>query len=316
MFLTPYNTTSLKDYKLDDVVASINKSLVAQRDEEYIGAIFDPDTNSKYPSLQVKPAAEHIQAFVQPILLETSNDDKRFVVDMRPFTRSDRLGNLSINSVLDYKLNLYYSILSSIWVHNGNSVIESVAAFPARVFVQWLSGIITRTLNLDMVQQVQLKAILGAYYCLLHEDGWNDTKDEDFDKVLPPSLQRRVSVFAAKASFSNPHATEELIKDMPLINTLPALIEYLRRLNPRYEALTLANLYAMVSRSWFGANAPTLCAVALEYPPAFNIMTFFALNYRGLNKTGIGIIVDNSKNSAEAKQFKLKIEQLIDDSTV
>ena len=27
-------------------------------------------------------------------------------------------------------------------------------------------------------------------------------------------------------------------------------------------------------------------------------------------------IVDNGKNSAEAKQFKLKIEQLIDDSTV
>ena len=103
---------------------------------------------------------------------------------------------------------------------------------------------------------------------------------------------------------------------MPLINTLPSLIEYLHRLNPRYEALTLANLYAMVSRSWFGANAPTLCAVALEYPPAFNTMVYFALNYRGLNKTGIGTIVDNGKNSAEAKQFKLKIEQLIDDSTV
>lgn len=315
MFLTPHNTTSLKDYKLNDVVANINKTMVAQRDNEYISPIIDPDTNTKYPSLQVKPAAEHIPAFTQPILLE-SDDDKRFIVDMRPFTRSDRLGNISITSALDYKLNLYYSILSSVWVHNGNTMIESIAAFPARVYVQWLSGVITRTLNLDMVQQVQLKAVLGAYYFLLHEDGWNDTTAEDLDKTLPPSLQSPTRIFAAKASYSNPHATQELLKDMPLINTLPSLIEYLHRLNPRYEALTLANLYAMVSRSWFGANAPTLCAVALEYPPAFNTMVYFALNYRGLNKTGIGTIVDNGKNSAEAKQFKLKIEQLIDDSTV
>jgi hypothetical protein len=235
---------------------------------------------------------------------------------MRPFTRSDRLGNISITSALDYKLNLYYSILSSVWVHNGNTLIESIAAFPARVYVQWLSGVITRTLNLDMVQQVQLKAILGAYYFLLHEDGWYDTTVEDLEKTLPPSLQSPTRIFAAKASYSNPHATQELLKDMPLINTLPSLIEYLHRVNSRYEALTLANLYAMVSRSWFGANAPTLCAVALEYPPAFNTMVYFALNYRGLNKTGIGTIVDNGKNSAEAKQFKLKIEQLIDDSTV
>ena len=315
MFLTPYNTTSLKDYKLNDVIANINKTMVAQRDNEYISPIIDPDTNSKYPSLQIKPAAEHIPAFAQPILLE-SEDDKRFIVDMRPFTRSDRLGNISINSALDYKLNLYYSILSSVWVHNGNTMIESIAAFPARVYVQWLSGVITRTLNLDMVQQVQLKAVLGAYYFLLHEDGWNDTTAEDLDKTLPPSLQNPTRIFAAKASYSNPHATQELLKDMPLINTLPSLIEYLHRVNSRYEALTLANLYAMVSRSWFGANAPTLCAVALEYPPAFNTMVYFALNYRGLNKTGIGTIVDNGKNSAEAKQFKLKIEQLIDDSTV
>lgn len=315
MFLTPHNTTSLKDYKLNDVVANINKTMVAQRDNEYISPIIDPDTNTKYPSLQVKPAAEHIPAFTQPILLE-SDDDKRFIVDMRPFTRSDRLGNISITSALDYKLNLYYSILSSVWVHNGNTMIESIAAFPARVYVQWLSGVITRTLNLDMVQQVQLKAVLGAYYFLLHEDGWNDTTAEDLDKTLPPSLQSPTRIFAAKASYSNPHATQELLKDMPLINTLPSLIEYLHRVNSRYEALTLANLYAMVSRSWFGANAPTLCAVALEYPPAFNTMVYFALNYRGLNKTGIGTIVDNGKNSAEAKQFKLKIEQLIDDSTV
>lgn len=316
MFLTPYNTTSLKDYKLNDVIANINKTMVAQRDNEYISPIIDPDTNTKYPSLQVKPAAEHIPAFVQPILLESEDDDKRFIVDMRPFTRSDRLGNISINSALDYKLNLYYSILSSVWVHNGNSLFEIVSTFPARVFVQWLSGIITRTLNLDMVQQVQLKAILGAYYCLLHKDSWKDGTPDNSDEPMSSSIKRRLAIYTAKVSFSNPHATEELIKDMPLVSSLPTLIEYLHSVNSRYEALTLANLYAMVSRSWFGANAPTLCAVALEYPPAFNTMVYFALNYRGLNKTGIGTIVDNGKNSAEAKQFKLKIEQLIDDSTV
>ena len=76
MFLTPYNTTSLKDYKLNDVIANINKTMVAQRDNEYISPIIDPDTNTKYPSLQVKPAAEHIPAFVQPILLESEDDEQ------------------------------------------------------------------------------------------------------------------------------------------------------------------------------------------------------------------------------------------------
>ena len=220
MFLTPYNTTSLKDYKLNDVIANINKTMVAQRDNEYISPIIDPDTNTKYPSLQVKPAAEHIPAFVQPILLESEDDDKRFIVDMRPFTRSDRLGNISINSALDYKLNLYYSILSSLWVHNGNSLFEIVSTFPARVFVQWLSGIVTRTLNLDMVQQVQLKAILGAYYCLLHKDSWKDGTPDNSDEPMSSSIKRRLAIYTAKVSFSNPHATEELIKDMPLVSSL------------------------------------------------------------------------------------------------
>lgn len=315
MFNTPYSTTSLKDYQIAPILNAINKSLISQRGNDEVDTIIDPDTKERYPSLQIKPMAEHIPAFTQPLLLEKEGDEKRFVVDMRPFTKADRVGELHISSLTDYKLNLYYSILCSTWVHGGHYTLESISAFPARIFTQWLSGIITRNLNLDMVLQVRLKAIIGAYYALLHEDGY-DPEDIDLEKTMMPNLLRTVSISAAKASFSNPHSTEELIKDMPVINTLPNLITYLKTVSDRFEPLTLANLYAMVARSWFGANAPTLCAVALEYPPAFNIMVFFALTYRGLNRTGIGTITDDGKTSPEAKQFKLKIEKIIEDSRV
>lgn len=307
MFKTPYNTTSLKDYDLTKIISDIQRSLISQEGNREIRQMREPDSNKALPIYELLPHAENIGAFTQPIVVRHKDEDV-IVVDVRPLVRENRIGEISIASSSDYKMLSYYGTLCSTWLHGGQGVLQRNSTFVGRVFVTWLSGLITRTLNLDMLNQVQLKVITGMYFECLFVDG----KVED----LTDRETQQYAIAAGKYSYSSTQNAAEILKDVPMMQTIQDYIDVLHNTHPRFESLSAANIFAMVSRSWFGASAPILCGVSLEYPPAFYTMVYFALNYRGYNKTGVGNIVYASRTSAEAKQFKTGIERLFDEAMV
>lgn len=307
MFKTPYNTTSLKDYDLSKIITEVQRSLITQEASSEVRQMREPDSNKALPIYELLPRAENIGAFTQPIVIRHKDEDV-FVVDVRPLVRENRIGEISIASSSDYKTLAYYGTLASTWLNNGEGVLQRNNVFPGRVFVTWLSGLITRTLNLDMLNQVQLKLITGMYFeCLFTENENAEVTERE---------KQQYAIAAGKYSYSNTQTATDLLKDIPKMQSIEDYIRVLHSVSPRFEALTKANIFAMVGRSWFGASAPVFCAVSLEYPPAFYTMVYFALNYRGYNKTGIGNIVYASRTSAEAKQFKTGIERLFDEAMV
>lgn len=307
MFKTPYNTTSLKDYDLTKIVSDIQRSLITQDGSSEVRQMREPDSNKVLPIYELLPRAENIGAFTQPIVVRHKDEDV-IVVDVRPLVRENRIGEISVASTSDYKMLSYYGTLCSTWLHGGQSVLQRNSAFAGRIFVTWLTGLITRTLNLDMLNQVQLKVITGMYFECMFEEKQGDT--------LTEREKQQYAIAAGKYSYSNTQNATEILKQVPFMESIDDYIKTLHATHPRFEALTKANIFAMVSRSWFGASAPILCAVSLEYPPAFYTMVYFALNYRGYNKTGVGNIVYASRTSAEAKQFKTSIERLFDEAMV
>lgn len=307
MFKTPYSTTSLKDYNIEKIVTDISRVRLEQQDNESLRQMQEIDNHKRLPVFELLPNADHITAFTQPLVVRWDDED-HVVLDVRPLVRENRVGDITVAATSDYKMNSHYGTLMSIWMNDGSSVLHRLSAFPGRIFVSWLSGLITRNLNLDMLNQVKLKVILGMYFECLFTD--TDEKEVSIRE------KQRFAIAAGKYSYSNTSTAEEILKDIPMMQNVNDLIAVLHSVDPRFEALSLANLFAMVSRMWYGANAPILCSVALEYPPAFFILTHFALNYKGYNKTGIGNIVYSSRQSSEAKQFKVGIERLFDEAMV
>lgn len=307
MFKTPYNTTSLKDYDIQKIVKDIESVSVSQQNNEDLRQMSEPDSSRLLPIFELLPHADYIGAFTQPIVIRKKDEDT-VVVDVRPLVRESRIGEITVASKSDYKMLAYYGTMCSTWINDGESVLHRSAAFAGRIYVSWLSGLITRNLNLDMLSQVQLKVITGMFFECLFIDS-----DEPEVNIRE---KQRLAVSAGKYSYSNTANAEDILKDVPMMQTIKDYIAVLHTVSPRFEALTQANLFAMVSRSWFGASAPILCAVALEYPPAFYTMVYFALNYKGYNNTGVGNIVYATRTSPEAKQFKTGIERLFDEAMV
>ena len=308
MFNSPYETSSLQNYITNDIVSDIQKELI--RNPEGIKRVTN-ERKQVYPIYGVYPQADHIKAFTQP-LLGYHNDGPWFFIDMRLYTKVDRIGDIIISSSTDYKIQSLYGTLCNAWYNNGVSLFARLSAFAGKIFVNWVSNAITRSLSLDMISQVQLKNILGLYYEGLHHfyDGVEDAL------VLGERDLKPIYIAVAKYSYSNPLAVAQQLDGISMPINITGLINVLHSQNPRFEALTTANLYAMLARSWFGVNAPTMCAVALEYPPALFTMVYFALTHKGFNKTAIGTLVYNERNSQDAKQFLLGIDKLLDDALI
>lgn len=307
MFKTPYSTTSLKDYDLTKIISDIQRSFITQEQNSEVRKMVEPDSKRTFPIYELLPRAENIGAFTQPIVVHHKDEDV-FVVDVRPLVRENRIGEITIASSSDYKALSYYGTLCNTWYHNGEWPLQRNSTFAGRIFVTWLSGLITRNLNLDMLNQVKLKVITGMYFECLFED-----KE---DKEVSIREQQAYAIAAGKYSYTNTQNALEILKDIPRMNSIEDYINVLHDTDPRFNALTKANIFAMVSRSWFGVSAPIFCGVSLEFPPAFYTMVYFALNYKGYNKTGIGNIVYASRTSAEAKQFKTGMERLFDEAMI
>lgn len=302
----PQDTTTLNQFSTKIINTQLAELLIQPDSELKVRRVDSKDAGGKTPIYELLPDADHVQSFTYPLIHEVDNEPRVFV-DVRPYTRSDRAGNVTVNALSDYKFLVYYGLLTHAWMNEGHLAFRNYSEIPGKAYVTWLSNVITRNLNLDMVLQVELKAALGQFF---------EAQFVDEDEKDSPRLKQRLTIGASKYSYSNPVTTAEILENIEITYNIKDFIESLKSLNPRFESLTLTNLYAMVNRSWFGANAPVTSCTAIEYPPAIYAMTYFALNHRGYNKTAIGNIVYKDRNSRESKFFTTSINKIIEDSAV
>lgn len=254
----------------------------------------------------VMPKAESdISTFNQPMVHPIDNIDS-VLVDMRPFTKADRVGAITISSRSDYKFLMNYGSLVNAWVNNGQSIFANINVLPGKVYATWIGNAITRLLSLDAKYQLHTKVMAGMFFeCQFEKYEGTDFNDRE---------RRRVAIACSKYARINSNQAEELLMGVVPMYNLNEFIDELKKLNPIYDNLTLANLYAAIARSWFGPQASVLSAVAAEYPPALYVMIDYALNHSGFNKTVIGNIVWNERNTPEAKSFNMGVSRIYSDA--
>lgn len=305
-FKTPYDTTALSGFNCEKIKKEVTHALISQSSGEMIALLKHPTEDGDSIIYGVMPKAEgDITSFNQPMVNQINNIDS-VLVDMRPFTKADRVGAITISAMSDYKFLFNYACIVNTWINNGHNMLATINVMPGKVYATWIGNAISRLLSLDAKYQLHTKVLAGMFFeCQFEKFEADDLNDRE---------KRRIAIACSKYARINSNQCEEILAGVAPMNSLNDLIDELKKLNPIYDNLTLANLYASIARSWFGPQASVLSAVAAEYPPALYVMIDYALNHAGFNKTVIGNIVWNDRNTPEAKSFNMGVSRIYNDA--
>lgn len=280
MYQSPYETTPLKGLKTTKLTQSL---LIAKAEGK-----LKVGTLESAPGLLViagkTAVTETIQPFSQPFTI-TDTEGTHTVVDLRAF--NSRLVRGDVVSDPDggpAELLVREALLQTIWQKHGSSVLSGLGNLPMQVFSTWVGNVISRVLGLDNRTQADVVTLASWYWLCLHMDEANGP--------LTPKAQ---VPYATKISNSGPlrfDDTADLIESAGFLGTLDKFAEALRGLNTvKTDRVNLTTLYSTLSNGWYGsADAKTLVAISLEFPPLFLSMLYTAVTERGYRKAPIGEI--------------------------
>lgn len=250
--------------------------------------------------------AANIPLFSNPILINTdptanNNEFNRFVVDCRAFTNRNKNGEIVITKPAAYHLTLFNAVLADAWYHEGPTRFTSISKFAVKVFSHWITSVIARRLNIDEIAQVRANVIIGYYFLCMFEE----FKPYDARELLDDD---KAYVFAIKIAYASGLKINDalnIIKEIPTMSSIHDLEKALKEFggSERFKLFNPAFLYTLIGRTAIFNASPELIYASLEYPPAFYMMVYISAVEKGYNKSGIGSVVHNYRNTDDVKHF-------------
>lgn len=305
MFSTPYQTTVLKDFNI--------AGTKLQLEQLYITNKANLEPTEKYKSVADKVLvlntgneANNIPLFSNPILINTDptangNEYNRFAVDCRAFTNRNKDGELVVTKPAAYHLTILNAVLANAWYHEGPERFTSISKFAVKVFSHWITSTIARRLNIDEIAQVRANVIIGYYFlCMFEEFKAYDAREMlDDDKAY---------IFAVKIAYASGLKINDalnIIKEIPTMSSIHDLEKALKEFggSERFKLFNPAFLYTLIGRTAIFNASPEMIYASLEYPPAFYMMVYISAVEKGYNKSGIGSVVHNYRNTEDVKYF-------------
>lgn len=327
MHLSIYGTTPCIGYDVKKIVAAILQAHAG--DDAGIGMIDyklqngalveSPHTVNVNTVYRITPQSQHIPSFGNPVAIvrfhglneeirytqnfEPQHDWGHVYVDVRNFTKLNRDGTVSITSHLDYNTAILRGMLTRYWISPEAMNLQSLGNFPMTVFGRWISDQITRRLALTPEVQVKVTVLAAYFYgCQFLSNG----SIHESDKL-------RIAGQISRA-FHVPVDTVMQIVDKE--NRLDTVVDFVNSLvhntdTVRFESFNVALLYSILGGSWFGYNKVEYVSVALEHPPTFLTLLYFATREQGYRKTVLGQMAKDCIKADNDKQFTRGIEHIL-----
>lgn len=163
----------------------------------------------------------------------------------------------------------------------------SVRKLATKAYVNWLGRALTSKFNLPYEDKVEMDIILATYfYCnadtpkkYLGEGTYKGLAD--LDEITRYGLAKIESVLA-----------KHELADLDITLTMERCIMCIRTISERTEkVITMANVMATVGYSWYGEGSNLFCNLAIEYPPMFITLMYFALIDRSFKRTNLGTVI-------------------------
>lgn len=299
MFVSPYQTTPCKGYKLDGI---INEVMSERIDGSLL--VFN------YPIELVGPLSTGVPVFTQPLTRLEFGDRKHvpeIVIDARSILRHNRTGDkpFTVSNFSEMELQESRAQLQLLWQMDDHSRADLLRAgdLPAIAFANWLSRTIAGKLGLDPEQQMILTVVVAYYYANLFYD------EREFDErtklKVGQSISRWTRIPADKVL--------EIIDPLGYLANIKEFIGATRQAiqSTRIEQLELGFLYALVKNSWFGANSQETVCVALEHPPTYLALVIASLNSRSYRSANLAKVVNMAVKGGNDKDFVRAVSFLL-----
>lgn len=285
------------DSKLNKLI-NVNEILLAIR-KSLIGNVAHPvskDIDCVTEDMDVNP-------FMHPLF---NKENGKVYIDTRPYASINKQGELVIRNTLDEELTVLRAQLELCWIKSDTkNDVWTAFTFSNKIFVTWLTDLISYRIGLNPLNQIRLKALVACYTIGLFYNGIGEMELIRHANLVARNMAIPADVLQevlARIDNDIPRDIDELITAIQTID-----------LGPRAHDLTTAALLNMLGGSWFAnANTPAIVALALEYPPAFAALVQMVINNSMFKRTGIGQKVDRENRQNNYQNFTRAVNLLID----
>lgn len=269
---TAYETTACHGY--------VTTKLVHALEDAYVSGYFSASSkNHEVKIIDYTSNTTPVPAFMHPVVVE--RDGKKIVfVDVRSSGKYDEAkGEFKVRNPFENEFITVYGELNNFWINDNPKLLSSVSHLPAALYARWLSENITRRFGLNPQDQLSI-AILAAFFYL----GQFTNEDE----VDLRDLQRMCGIIS-KSVYVKADMVLNVIEKRPYIKSVAEFIETIKEVtgNVRLNDLNVGTLFSILGNTWYGTNHVELVCAALEFPPAWILLTYASYNDRSYKNTGI-----------------------------
>lgn len=276
MYSTPYSTTMASS---NANISKVKQALEILRIEGRLLSV------SKYPSIKcIVTNDDYVRGtppFNHPVLL----DNNQIVIDLRPFSNRVMINDKNEAVITDggfVALLLKQAVLQSVWLEDP-SLLTETTDLPIQVYSAWVSGSISRRLNLPITIENDI-AVLAAWF---HMCQYMEPIKKEVD--LQATSTVGITVRLSRITYAPAEKVLNLLELVGHINTVAEFVEAVQKLEDRrLSAFNIRLFYTLLSSSWYGGPAPSeVVAISTEYPPYFLSMLHTAINENMYRKTPI-----------------------------
>lgn len=294
LYPTAYETIAAKGYVTKNIELAIQRALITGQ------------VRSEGDIIIVEQGTE-IAPFNHPLLVEY--DKRKYIaIDVRTMVSALDHFNIKVSNKAAYELLLKRAKLNNIWVNHSPSYLMNITDQVMVTYAKWISENITKRFALNPRDQAIIEVLAATFFLSLFSNAESATWEEE-NKIL--TLNKLSRNFRYGSDLLS-QVVMGINKPMESLDDLVSQIKQTSD-NVRLKDFSTPILLTLISRTWFGHNAPELLAVALEHPPTFIAIFHTALAERIFRNTGFAKIAEKTVGK-NVKQVVSNIDNLINAS--
>lgn len=294
LYPTAYETIAAKGYVTKNIELAIQRALITGQ------------VRSEGDIIIVEQGTE-IAPFNHPLLVEY--DKRKYIaIDVRTMVSALDHFNIKVSNKAAYELLLKRAKLNNIWVNHSPSYLMNITDQVMVTYAKWISENITKRFALNPRDQAIIEVLAATFFLSLFSNAESATWEEE-NKIL--TLNKLSRNFRYGSDLLS-QVVMGINKPMESLDDLVSQIKQTSD-NVRLKDFSTPILLTLISRTWFGHNAPELLAVALEHPPTFIAIFHTALAERIFRNTGFAKTAEKTVGK-NVKQVVSNIDNLINAS--
>ena len=300
MFVSPYETTLCRSFKLDALQKILERADL--QDPFPNPTSLKVDDGSKVGVVTPHEAYLDVPPFTQPVILKSG----KVVFDGRAFmSAGSRTGDFKVRSHTDYNFEVIRCGLMVTLNSNDLGALVNLQKTGWQFFNSWVINSIVTRLNLktDLDIQMRMSIISAFFFFSLFYSQPTDALNNDFD----------ANCYKVADTTGAPYAlVEEIGSQLKPMANVKDFCENIAEATGalRLEKFNFPSLFAMISSSWFGVNAREIVGVSLEHIPTFYALCYCAIEDRSYRRTTLSQRLDSFRDRNARSRFVSTVRQL------